>query len=241
MSSLCRKRSVSGPGGRGRRSGSRSRRCASLPSILPHTGLRMTLRALKPGDTVALVSPASPLEADKLAAVTAILEGEGYRRPRLAPRLGRDGLPRRARTRTAPPTSWRRSTIPRWTPCSARAAATAARGSFPSSTSTGWRRAGSRCIGFSDVTTLHLALNRRGLATVHAPMALTLHYPRPEWVYESFRRVLRGDYAAPEDAPRGETLVPGDRGGRGHGRVPVPAVPTPSERRTPWRREGRSC
>jgi len=68
---------------------------------------------------------------------------------------------------------------------------------------------GKPLIGFSDITTLHLALNRRGLATIHGPMALTLFYDRPDWVYESFRQVLRGDYATPADAPPPTTLVSG--------------------------------
>ena len=64
-------------------------------------------------------------------------------------------------------------------------------------------------IGFSDITTLHLALNDRGLATVHAPMALTFHWPREPWVYESFKGALGGDFAVPVEAPRGTTVVPG--------------------------------
>jgi muramoyltetrapeptide carboxypeptidase len=38
---------------------------------------------------------------------------------------------------------------------------------------------------------------------------LTLHYPRADWVYDSFRRALRGDYTVPTDAPKGTPLVPG--------------------------------
>jgi len=63
--------------------------------------------------------------------------------------------------------------------------------------------------GFSDITTLHLALNRRGMATLHAPMPLTLGTPREPWVYESLRRALKGDLSTPEGTPTGETLTPG--------------------------------
>ena len=168
----------------------------------------MTLRALKPGDTVALVSPASPIEADKLAALTAILEGDGYR-VRASPHAF-DGTGYLAGSDED------------------RADDLMAAFGDPSVDAVLCTRGGYGCArllpfldldriaasgkplyGFSDVTTLHLALNRRGAATVHSPMALTLHYPRASWVYESFRRVLRGEYAVPEWAPHGEALVSG--------------------------------
>jgi muramoyltetrapeptide carboxypeptidase len=47
-------------------------------------------------------------------------------------------------------------------------------------------------VGFSDVTTLHLALNRRGLATVHGPMLVTFSVERPAWVAESWLSTMRG-------------------------------------------------
>ncbi len=64
-------------------------------------------------------------------------------------------------------------------------------------------------LGFSDITTLHLALNACGLPTVHAPMALTLHWPREPWVYESFLSCLRGDLSVPGGAPAATTVVSG--------------------------------
>lgn len=70
-------------------------------------------------------------------------------------------------------------------------------------------------LGFSDVTTLHVALNRRGMPTVHSPMPLTLHYPRDPWVYESLTRVLRNDLNVPVEAPRATTIV----GGRTEGKT----------------------
>ena len=69
-------------------------------------------------------------------------------------------------------------------------------------------------LGFSDITTLHLALNACGLPTVHAPMALTFHWPREAWVYESFARVLRGDLSTPAGTPRGKPVVPGKATGQ---------------------------
>lgn len=64
-------------------------------------------------------------------------------------------------------------------------------------------------LGFSDVTTLHVALNNLGFPTVHAPMALTLSSPREPWVYDSFFAALRGQDPIPEAAPRGTALSPG--------------------------------
>jgi len=69
-------------------------------------------------------------------------------------------------------------------------------------------------LGFSDITTLHLALNACGLPTLHAPMALTFHWPRDAWVYESFARGLLGDMTVPADAGRGTTVVAGKATGQ---------------------------
>ena len=168
----------------------------------------MTLRALQPGDAVALVTPASPLDADKLTRAIAILEDDGYRTKPFPHALDRaDHLAGRDEDRAADlMAAFDDPEV---------AAVLCTRGGygcarlFPFLDLDRMAASGKPLIGFSDITTLHLALNRRGLATIHAPMPLTLHYDRPEWVVESFRRVLRGDLAVPEDAPRGETLVPG--------------------------------
>ncbi|MBS1709725.1 MAG: LD-carboxypeptidase, partial [Armatimonadetes bacterium] len=67
--------------------------------------------------------------------------------------------------------------------------------------------------GFSDITTLHLALNRRGLVTFHTPMMITLSVQREPWVIESLCRLLRGEDPLAVDWPRAETLVPGQAEG----------------------------
>lgn len=64
-------------------------------------------------------------------------------------------------------------------------------------------------IGFSDVTTLHLALNRRGLVTFHAPMLLSFSVPREPWVVDSFKSILKGKSSIPAAASKGETMVAG--------------------------------
>lgn len=68
-------------------------------------------------------------------------------------------------------------------------------------------------IGFSDVTTLHLAFNQLGLVTFHAPMLLTLSYERQPWVYDSFFNLLAGDATAPSGAKKAVSLVDGNASG----------------------------
>lgn len=65
-------------------------------------------------------------------------------------------------------------------------------------------------VGFSDVTTLHLAMQRRGLSSFHAPMLITLSVEREPWVRESLKRLVTGE-ADPlgVDHPRADTVVGG--------------------------------
>lgn len=70
-------------------------------------------------------------------------------------------------------------------------------------------KSGKMFCGFSDVTTLHIALNRRGLVTMHTPMLITLSVDREPWVMESFVSCLRGDDPMPEGATKAETLNSG--------------------------------
>lgn len=72
-------------------------------------------------------------------------------------------------------------------------------------------------VGFSDVTALHLALNRRGLATLHAPMVFSFNKERASWVLEQWFQAMEGSapIALPNEAPRGETI----NGGTAEGEV----------------------
>ena len=65
---------------------------------------------------------------------------------------------------------------------------------------------GKAFVGFSDVTTLHLALNRRGLVTFHAPMLLSFSVDREPWVRRSFVNLLQGGDPFDQESPRGETV-----------------------------------
>jgi muramoyltetrapeptide carboxypeptidase len=68
---------------------------------------------------------------------------------------------------------------------------------------------GKPLFGFSDITALHIALNRRGLRTFHSPMVGTFAKPRPDWVRRSFLAALAGENPFDAEAPRGTPLVLG--------------------------------
>lgn len=68
---------------------------------------------------------------------------------------------------------------------------------------------GKQVCGFSDVTTLHLALNKRGLVTLHTPMMITLSVERVDWVYKSMSNILKGEDPFPAEHTPAETLVHG--------------------------------
>jgi muramoyltetrapeptide carboxypeptidase len=169
-------------------------------------------RALRPGDTIRMVSPASPLTHDKTEFITNLLEKEGYRVCLGDHTLDTDAYlagkdEDRARDLQA---AFDDPDV---------AAVLCSRGGYGCARIMPMldldRMAASRklFLGFSDITTLHLALNRRGLPTVHAPMALTLHFPREPWVYASFLASLQGEVLIPTEAPVGETVVPGQAEG----------------------------
>lgn len=168
----------------------------------------MNLRPIRPGDTIGLVSPASPLTPEKCDFIIRLLQDFGYR------------------TKTYPHTfdftDYLAGTD------EDRAAEFQAAFDDPETVAVLCTRGGYGCarivdridwdrvaasrkglFGFSDITTFHLALQRRGVASVHSPMALTLSYPRADYVYDSFRGVLAGDLRAPDDAPPARTIVGG--------------------------------
>lgn len=165
-------------------------------------------RALRPGDTISVVSPASPLSPEQTAKGFAILEKAGYKL-KLTPNVyaAADYLAGSDQDRAKDLQEAFDDPETRAVFCS--------RGGYGCSRLMPFldldRMAASRKLfsGFSDITVLHAALNRRGLPTLHAPMALTLHTDREEWVYESLRAALSGGDPIPEAAPVGTTLVPG--------------------------------
>jgi muramoyltetrapeptide carboxypeptidase len=170
-------------------------------------------RALLPGDTVMMVTPASPVESEQLIAATKLLEGAGYK-VIIAPHALDKGdyLAGSDETRAADFTAaFEDSSIQ---------AVLCTRGGYgcarlmPLLDFDRLAKFPKMLLGFSDITTLHLAFNRRGMATYHSPMPLTLSYERQPWVYESFLKCLRGDDPFEVPAPSAKTLTPGKATGR---------------------------
>jgi muramoyltetrapeptide carboxypeptidase len=164
--------------------------------------------ALKPGDTISIVSPASPLTPETTERGIRLLEDQGYR-VKLYPStyqangyLAGSDLERANDLTTAfldPETQ----------------AVYCSRGGYgtsrlmPHLNLDALASTNKLFIGFSDVTILHAALNRRGLPTLHAPMAITFSPDRASWVYESFTNALKGEDPIPNSAPKGNCVTPG--------------------------------
>jgi len=165
-------------------------------------------RALKPGDHIRVVTPASPVTPEKIAGGMELLRDWGFEVS-----LGASAMQATAylagddRTRAADLMAAFDDPVVAMVFCS-RGGYGCAR-LFPYLDLDRIASSGKLFAGFSDITTLHVALNNRGMATLHSPMPLTLSYPRESWVHDSFRRALAGDHAVPNDAPRGEAITGG--------------------------------
>lgn len=165
-------------------------------------------RALRPGAKVRIVSPASPIKEEKLQAMLGMLAAEGY-----TAEVSRHAL---ADDFHLAGTDQQRADDLRdaYTDPSVDAVL-CARGGYGCARLMQlldldqMARAGKLFLGFSDITTLHLALNRRGLPTIYAPMAISFSVDRAPWVHESFKRALKGEIAQPDGVPPGETMVSG--------------------------------
>jgi muramoyltetrapeptide carboxypeptidase len=165
-------------------------------------------RALAPGDTIRLVTPASPIEAEKAKTMTAFLTESGYN-VQLAEHALDTG------DYLAGSDEERAQDLTQAFMDPSVHAVLCTRGGYgcarllPYLDFPALAAQNKLFLGFSDITTLHLALNACGLPTLHAPMSLTLHWPREAWVYESLARALRGDLTAPAETPPATTVVPG--------------------------------
>lgn len=168
--------------------------------------------ALKPGDTVRVVSPASPLQRDKTDFLREFLEKDGYQVEFSAHCFDSDH-------HLAGSDEDRASDLMEAFLDPNVNAVFCSRGGygcarlFPYLDIDAIVRARKLFLGFSDITTLHIALNNRGMATLHAPMALTLAYPREGWVLESLRAALKGEDPIVKEAPNGTCLVGGQAEG----------------------------
>lgn len=164
--------------------------------------------ALRPGDLIEIVSPASPIAPEKVERTKALLEGEGYR-VRFAPHIFNQEF------YLAGSDQNRADDLNRAFADPEVRAIICSRGGYgcarllPYLELDEMAASGKLFAGFSDVTTLHFALNRRGLVTFHSPMMITLSIDRPEWVIESFLKALKGENPIPASATKGETMVGG--------------------------------
>ena len=168
----------------------------------------MKPRALRPGDTISLVSPSSVFLPEKLEGMQKILEDAGYRI-----KLGEHVYAQHHYL--AGTDEQRASDLQAAFDDPDTQAVLCSRGGYgcarlmPHLEFDRMAVPGKMFLGFSDITTVHLALNRRGLPTVHGPMALSFSVEREPWVYESFLNVLKGENPIPKDTPRAETIVGG--------------------------------
>jgi muramoyltetrapeptide carboxypeptidase len=169
--------------------------------------------ALKAGNQIRVVTPASPLTREKVQFTHALLEAEGYQVT-----YGQHCFD--ADHHLAGADKDRASDVMEAFLDPGVAAILCSRGGygcarlFPYIDLDAMAASRKLFAGFSDITTLHAPLNRRGLPTLHAPMALTLTSPREEWVYESFKNALKGLNPIPAEAPRGQGLTAGTARGK---------------------------
>ena len=161
-----------------------------------------------PGATIAVVAPASAVRPEEIAPTLDALRAEGYRireAIHLYDRLGflagadEDRSADLMAAFSAPDVE----------------AVLCARGGYgcsrllPHLDLDAMAASGKALLGFSDVTILHAALNRRGLGSYHAPMPNTDFSKRPRWVWESLLAALKGEDPIHADAPAGKIVVGG--------------------------------
>jgi muramoyltetrapeptide carboxypeptidase len=169
-------------------------------------------RALRPGDHIRIVSPASPLKPEQTERAVALLEGEGYRVSFGAHAYDQTGF-------LAGKDEDRAVDLQDAFADPDVAAVLCSRGGYGCArlldhlNLDAMAASGKMFGGFSDITTLHLALNRRGLVTFHMPMLLSFSVDREPWVVESFLALLKGGNPIPADAKRGETIRAGQADG----------------------------
>lgn len=169
-------------------------------------------KALSKGAQVRIVSPASPTSKESIERGVKLLESEGYRVTLGHSVFARDGY-------LAGSDAQRAQDLRDAFEDEDVAAVVCSRGGYgcarllPHLDLDQMAASGKMFVGFSDVTTLHLALNRRGLVTFHAPMLLSFSVDREAWVVKSFSALLKGEDSLLLESPPGETLKPGQAEG----------------------------
>lgn len=159
-------------------------------------------KALKPGDTIGIVSPSSAVTPEQTERCFGMLRAEGYQIKEFPNVYKQNGF-------LAGTDQERIDDLHQAFSDPEVDAILCSRGGYGAERliqHLDWdmmAASGKLFLGFSDITVLHSGLNRRGLPTVHAPMALTLHYDRPEWVHESFINAFKGNFTRPKSATKG--------------------------------------
>lgn len=167
-----------------------------------------TPKPLAPGDEIRIVAPSSPVASEKLEKGVKLLEEAGYKVS-----LGKNCFS--TYHYLAGTDAERAADLNEAFADPNVSAVLCARGGYgaarllPLLDLDAMAASGKMFLGFSDITTLHLALNNRRLVTYHAPMPLTFSVDREPWVYESFLNALKGENSIPESAPKGTCIVPG--------------------------------
>lgn len=166
------------------------------------------VKRLQPGSIVRWISPASPVEEGKISKATALLESWGLKVQISPHALDQEAyLAGSDKDRASDLMDAFLDPGVDGVLCT-RGGYGAAR-LFPYLALKSIAQSGKCFLGFSDITTLHIAFNQLGLPTMHGPMALTLNTEREPWVYDSLRNCLFNDCAIPPEAPNGETVVGG--------------------------------
>lgn len=169
---------------------------------------RILPKALKAGDTIRIVSPASPVKPEKLEVGLAHWRSQGFEIE-----IGENAL--NTGDYLAGSDVERAKDLMDAFTADHVSAVLCARGGYgcarllPYLDLDVMAHSAKLFMGFSDITTLHAPLNTRGLVTFHSPMPLTLSAPREEWVYKSLYAAMAGQNPIPADAPKGKTLVSG--------------------------------
>ena len=168
-------------------------------------------RALRPGDTVGIATPASPVEEDALEAGEALVRALGFE-----PRRGRSVLAQSGYL--AGDDEARAAELMDLVQDAEVAGILCARGGYgcqrllPRLDAGAFRKASKPLVGYSDVTTLHLWQRRAaGLMGVHGPM-LEHGARAPEDIHRELARMLTGVGEPPRWT--GRSLVGGWREGR---------------------------
>ncbi len=177
--------------------------------MTPAVPSKIKPRALKPGDTMAIVSPASPIDEERLLKGCKLIEDGAGIKTKLYSHVYDEAGYLAGADQDRAKDLMEAFLDPEVSAIMCSRGGYGCARLFPYIDLDVMAQSGKMFLGYSDVTTLHLALNRRGLVTFYTPMPLTLAYERADWVYESFFNILAGNAKMPEKTRRADTIHAG--------------------------------